>query len=171
MLTEIHAAAIGSCVSLYMTKETVAAAGIVTIQATSISPTTFQLAPLPDATPPPTIEEAAACVVEIGMPTAVAPKIAVVAPMFAARPEFACSVVIFRPIVSMIFQPPQSVPRAIAAYADRAAHSGTPTVLPSAPIRVSRAEEERGDHAHRLLRVVGAVAEGDRAGGDQLEAP
>ena len=52
--------------------------------------------------------------VEIGTPSPVAPKMAVIAPMFAARPELACSVVIRRPIVSMIFQPPQTVPSAIA---------------------------------------------------------
>ncbi len=87
---------------------------MVSTQATSISPTTFQLAPLPEPTPAPTMDDAAACVVEIGMPTAVAPKMAVVAPTLAARPELACSVVSFRPIVSMIFQPPHRVPRAIA---------------------------------------------------------
>ena len=48
------------------------------------------------------------------MPSPVAPKIAVMAPMLAATPEFACSVVIFSPMVSMIFQPPQTVPSAMA---------------------------------------------------------
>jgi hypothetical protein len=48
---------------------------------------------------------------------------AVVAPMFAARPELACKVVIRRPIVSMIFQPPQTVPAAIARYAAKGIHS------------------------------------------------
>ena len=112
--TATHAATVGSWVSLNMRKAMVAAAGIVMIQASTISPTTFQLAPLPEPTPAPTMDEAAACVVEIGMPTAVAPKIAVVAPMLAATPELAWRVVIFRPIVSMIFQPPHSVPSAMA---------------------------------------------------------
>ena len=106
------------------------------IQAMTISPTTFQRAPRPEATPAPTIDDAAAWVVEIGMPRLVAPKIAVVAPMLAAAPELACSVVSFRPMVSMIFQPPHRVPSAIAEYAEIATHSGTPTVEPSASIWV-----------------------------------
>ena len=65
--------------------------------------------------PAPTTEDAAACVVEIGMPSAVAPKMAVTAPMLAATPELALSRVIRRPIVWMILQPPHMVPTAIAA--------------------------------------------------------
>ena len=45
--------------------------------------------------------------------------------MLAATPDDACSVVILRPIVSMIFQPPHTVPRAMAPYADTWTHSGT----------------------------------------------
>ena len=67
-------------------------------------------------------DDAAACVVEIGTPMPVAPKMAVTAPMLAASPELARSVVIRRPIVSMIFQPPQIVPPAIAEYASSGIH-------------------------------------------------
>ena len=70
----------------------------------------FPVRTRPDPIPAPTTELAAACVVEIGIPIAVAPKIALEAPIFAAAPEAACSVVIFKPMVSMIFQPPHKVP-------------------------------------------------------------
>ena len=88
--------------------------GMVITQATTISTTTRRFTPLPEATPEPITEDAAAWVVEIGMPIPVAPKMAVTAPMLAARPELARSVVIRSPMVSMIFQPPQTVPTAIA---------------------------------------------------------
>ena len=160
--TTIQASAPGSCVTLKTPKASTIVVGSVTIQARTISPTTLRLMPIPEATPAPATDEAAACVVEIGTPRPVAPKIEVTAPMLAATPDDACSVVIFRPMVSMIFQPPQTVPSAMAPYAENSTQVGT-SMLPSAPGgEVAGADEQRGDDAHRLLRVVGAVAEGHR---------
>jgi hypothetical protein len=88
--------------------------GMVMTQAPTISITTRRLTLWPEATPEPVTEEAAAWVVEIGIPIPVAPKIAVTAPMLAASPELARSEVMRGPIVSMIFQPPQTVPIAMA---------------------------------------------------------
>ena len=102
------------------------------IHASTISPTTLRLMPIPEPTPAPATDEAAAWVVEIGTPSPVAPKIEVTAPMLAATPEAACRVVIFRPIVSMIFQPPQTVPSAMEPYAANSTQVGT-AMLPSAP--------------------------------------
>ncbi len=79
----------------------------------TISPILRPFRPVPAAAPEPITEEAAAWVVEIGTPSSVAPKMEVTAPMLAATPELAFSLVIRRPIVSMIFQPPHMVPRAI----------------------------------------------------------
>ena len=88
--------------------------GMVMTQEATIFTTTRRLTPWPEATPEPVIEDAAAWVVEMGMPMPVAPKIAVTAPMLAANAELARNVVMRRPIVSMIFQPPHTVPTARA---------------------------------------------------------
>ena len=48
----------------------------------------------------------------------------------AAKPPIGCSLVIFDPIVWMIRHPPDSVPSAIAACADRITHNGI-GMLPS----------------------------------------
>jgi hypothetical protein len=58
--------------------------------------------------------DAAAWVVEIGIARAVAPKIAVVAPMLTATAVLTLSLVNFNPMVWMIFQPSRTVPNAIA---------------------------------------------------------
>ena len=63
-----------------------AAARMVRIQAVTISATTFQFVFCWDPRPAPITDVAAAWVVEIGTPAAVAPKIAVAAPMLAATP-------------------------------------------------------------------------------------
>ena len=62
-----------------------------------------------------------------------------------------------RPIVRTIRQPPIAVPSVSAAPQANFTQSGTESVLD-----VPAGEQQRGDHAHRLLRVVGAVAEGER---------
>jgi hypothetical protein len=79
--TEIQAAAPGSWVSWYITHPTTIVDGMVMTQEANIFSTTRRLTPWPEATPEPVIEEAAAWVVEMGMPMPVAPKIAVTAPM------------------------------------------------------------------------------------------
>ena len=156
--TTIQASTVGNCVSQNMPYAMPAAAGMVRTHAVTISPTTFQLAPLPEETPAPITELAAAWVVEIGAPIAVAPKIAVVAPRL-RRAGLACSVVMRRPIVSMIFQPPHRVPRAIAVYAAISTHSGTEMFEPSAEVCVAGAHEQGPDHTDRFLGVVCAVSE------------
>jgi hypothetical protein len=88
--------------------------GMVMTQEATIFTTTRRLTRWPEATPEPVIEDAAAWVVEMGMPMPVAPKIAVTAPMLATNAELARNVVMRRPIVSMIFQPPHTVPTARA---------------------------------------------------------
>ena len=63
-----------------------------------------------------------------------------------------------RPIVRTIRQPPSAVPSVSAARrrpSPRAAPRTSSTAV---------GEQQRGDHAHRLLRVVGAVAERERGG-------
>ena len=50
--------------------------------------------------------------------------------MLAATPELALSLVIRRPMVSMIFQPPHIVPRAIMEYAPSSTHRGIPASSP-----------------------------------------
>jgi hypothetical protein len=125
--TEIQAAAPGSSVSWYVTHLTTIVDGMVMTQEANILTTTRRLTPWPDATPEPMIDEAAAWVVEMGMPMPVAPKIAVTAPMLAANPELARNVVIRRPIVSMIFQPPHTVPAAMAS--SRSPHMYRSSVL------------------------------------------
>ena len=56
--TVIQAATVGSWVRRNITKATRPEAGIVTIHAVTISPMTFQFAPLPEPTPAPTIDAA-----------------------------------------------------------------------------------------------------------------
>ena len=84
----------------------------------------------------------------------------------AAKPWTGSSFTTCWPIVRMIRQPPAAVPSEIAVAASRITHSGT-TGVGEDP---GRDERERDD-AHRLLRVVRAVAERHVRGRDHLEAP
>src|SRR6478752_165897 len=61
----------GSSVSSNITQPITTVDGMVTTQATTISPTTLRLTPCPEATPEPVTDDAAAWVVEIGIPIAV----------------------------------------------------------------------------------------------------
>ena len=81
------------------------------------------------AYPAPAIEAAAACVVEIGMPNCVAPKMAVTAPTLEAKPELQVRLVMPTPIVSMMPQPPYTVPAAMMTLEQRMTHSGTSYLL------------------------------------------
>ncbi len=62
------------------------------------------------------------CVVLTGTPRVVAVKSEMAPAVSAAKPPTGCSLVIFEPIVWMMRQPPDSVPSAIAACADRTTH-------------------------------------------------
>ena len=66
----------------------------------------------------------------------------------------------------MIRQPPTYVPAAIARPARRL-HPGRDVEVS----RCARSEERERDHAHRLLRVVGAVGERDPGAGGELAEP
>ena len=84
------------------------------------------------------------------------------------------------PSVLMIRQPPAAVPAAMVsaqATLTQVATSNSGVSQEAQPPRqvVERAagrggEQGQGDDAHRLLRVVGAVAEAHQRGADQLQA-
>ena len=109
-------------------------------------------------------------VVDTGMPAAEVKNSVAAAADSAAMPPTGWSRVIFEPIVFTMRQPPVRVPRPMAVWAASTTQSGT-----SAPGRQVPAGDEQGeDDAHRLLGVVGAVAEAEGRGRDELapsEAP
>ena len=106
-------------------------------------------------------------VVDTGMPAADVKNSVAAAADSAATPPTGWSRVIFEPIVFTMRQPPVSVPRPMAVWADSTTHSGT-----SASVGQVAAGDEHGeDDAHRLLGVVGAVAEAEGGGRHQLAAP
>ena len=94
------------------------------------------------------------CVVLTGMPKLLAPKSVIAPAVSAANPPNGCSFVIFEPIVCTMRQPPVSVPSAMAACAARMTQSGIENSR-----QIAGREQQPRDDAHRLLRVVGAVAE------------
>src|SRR6266705_2780007 len=79
--------------------------------------------------PTPTIDPVMACVVLTGTPNCVAVRSAMAAPVSAAKPPTGWSLVIFEPIVWMMRQPPDSVPRPMAVCAARITHTGIEKVL------------------------------------------
>src|ERR1051325_8982229 len=80
----------------YVTAPMIPAAGIVRIQAQTIWPAKPQrTADHRRVAPTPTIEPVIACVVDTGMPKCVAVKMAMAAPVSAAKPPCGCSFVIF----------------------------------------------------------------------------
>ena len=100
----------------YVSEATKADAGIVKIQAITIEPATFQrTAETRRAAPTPTIAPVIVWVVETGTPSAVAANSVIAPPVSAQNPCAGVSLVILRPIVRTIRQPPSSVPSAIAA--------------------------------------------------------
>lgn len=142
-------------------------AGTVTSQAVTISPTTFRLTPPPDRRPDPVTEEAAPCVVDTGMPSPGRAEDGADRLDVRGQAGVACNLVIFRPIVSMIFQPP----RRCRARSPRTRRSGTRGDRDRAArpdLGVTGPDEKRGDEPHPLLRVVCAMPEGDRRGREQL---
>ena len=76
-------------------------------------------------TPTPMIAPVMVCVVETGMPAAVAPNSVIAPAVSAQKPPTGRSFVIFMPIVFTMRQPPNSVPSAIAASLASTTHSGT----------------------------------------------
>jgi len=96
--------------------EIMAAAGIVSTQATTIfSVTPQRTADKRFADPPPEMAPVMRCVVDTGTPIEVAKKILDAAAVSAQKPSIGVNRVIFCPIVLVIRQPPLIVPNAIAA--------------------------------------------------------
>ena len=88
--------------------------------------------------PAPIIDAAAACVVDIGTPSCVAPNIEVTAPTFAANPELQLSLAMPTPIVSMMPQPPYTVPAAMTTFELSSTHNGTAYMLQASRKSVKR---------------------------------
>src|SRR5678816_2843175 len=107
------------------TAATKAAAGMVKIQAQTMRPATphFTADNLRVA-PTPTIDPVIVCVVETGVPVSVTYASVNAAALSAQNPPTGLSFVILVPIVRTIRQPPESVPNAMAACADRTTRVG-----------------------------------------------
>ncbi len=111
------------------------AIGIVRTQAQTIRPATPHLtAENRFAVPTPTIDPVMVCVVETGIPAAVAPNSVIAPAVYAQNPPTGCNFTIFVPIVLTIRHPPESVPSAIAACAESTTQSGTSGNLPPGAI-------------------------------------
>src|SRR5437667_5576638 len=112
----------------------VAAAGIVKTQAQTIRPATRHLtADRRVGDPTPAIAPVIVCVVDTGMPNIVAPNKVTAPAVSAQKPPTGRSLVIFEPIVCTMRQPPESVPKAIAACAASTTYSGIAGSEPLAP--------------------------------------
>ena len=74
--------------------------------------------------------------------------------------------VIFEPIVLTMRHPPVSVPSAIAVWADSTTQRGTSGI----GRQMAGGDQHGEDDAHRLLRVVAAVAEAERRRRHELAA-
>ncbi len=95
---------------------TKADAGIVKTQAQTMVPATPQRTALARCVEPtPTMAPVMVCVVDTGMPSAVARKSVNAPPVSAQNPPTGLSLVIFWPMVLTMRQPPNMVPSAIAA--------------------------------------------------------
>src|ERR1700730_6678837 len=102
------------------------AAGSVRTQATTMLLATFQrTADTLCAAPTPTIDPVMVCVVETGMPNQVAAKTVIAPPVSAQNPCTGVSRVILEPIVCTMRQPPNSVPRPMAAWQVITTQNGT----------------------------------------------
>src|SRR5438105_9331460 len=111
-----------------------AAAGIVKTHAQTILPATRHLtADNRVVDPTPAIAPVIVCVVETGIPAAVAPNNVIAPAVSAQKPPTGRSFVIFDPIVWTIRQPPDSVPSAIAACANNTTYSGIAGSAPFGP--------------------------------------
>src|SRR6185436_13772250 len=115
------------------TAATNAAAGMVRIQAQTMRPATphFTADNLRVA-PTPTIEPVIVCVVETGVPVSVTYARVNAAADSAQKPPTGFSFVMRVPIVRTMRQPPESVPNAIAACAERTTTVGIAGRLPFA---------------------------------------
>src|SRR6266576_4250956 len=110
------------------------AAGIVRIQAQRMRPATPHLtADSRRVAPTPTIAPVMVCVVETGVPVRVTYASVMAAADSAQKPPIGFSLVILEPIVCTIRQPPESVPKAIAACALKTTQIGMAGSEPFGP--------------------------------------
>src|SRR5216684_7573930 len=115
-----------------------AAAGMVITQAYTIELATFQrTAETRRAAPTPTMAPVMVCVVETGTPSQVAMNSVAAPPVSAQNPCIGVSLVIRRPMVRTIRQPPIRVPSAIAAWHDSTTQNGTEKCAPRYPCEYS----------------------------------
>src|SRR5205085_3141670 len=99
--------------------------GMVSTHAHTIVPATpHRTAEAFRAVPTPTIAPVMVCVVDTGMPNAVARNRVAAPPVSAQKPPTGLSFVMRVPIVLTMRQPPESVPKLIAACAQRTTHKG-----------------------------------------------
>src|SRR5688500_15752412 len=116
------------------TAATNAAAGIVRIQAQTMRPATPHLtADNLRVAPTPTIEPVIVCVVETGVPVMVTYASVSAAAVSAQKPPTGLSLVIRVPIVWTMRQPPDNVPKAIAACAAKTTDVGIGGSVPFGP--------------------------------------
>src|SRR5262252_1558138 len=112
----------------------IAAAGIVKIQAQTILPATRHFTAdkrVVEATP--AMAPVMVCVVDTGIPRNVAANRVAAPAVSALKPPTGRSLVIFEPMVWTMRQPPDKVPRAIAACASNTTYSGILGKDPWAP--------------------------------------
>src|SRR3954464_16100177 len=113
---------------------TMAEAGIVITQAYTIELATFQrTAERRRAAPTPTMAPVMVWVVETGTPRKVAMNRVAAPPVSAQKPCIGVSLVMRRPMVRTMRQPPISVPIAIAAWHESTTQKGTKNSPPSWP--------------------------------------
>ena len=123
--------------------------------------------------PTPMIEPVMVCVVETGMPQCVAMNSVIAPAVSAQNPPTGRSLVILMPIVFTMRQPPSAVPmrhRGVAGEDDPERARVAQRQL-GVRAHVPRGDEQRDDDAHRLLRVVAAVAERVERRRDELQPP
>src|SRR5205814_9851153 len=111
-----------------------AAAGIVRTHAQTILPATRHFtADSRVVEPTPAIAPVIVCVVETGIPINVAANKVIDPAVSAQKPPTGRSLVIFDPIVWTIRQPPDNVPSAMAAWANKTTYSGIAGSAPFGP--------------------------------------
>src|ERR1700760_1124341 len=117
------------------------------------------------AAPTPTMAPVMVWVVDTGTPRKVAANSVAAPPVSAQNPCIGVSLVIRKPMVRTMRQPPIRVPSAIAAWHDSTTQNGTEKCFAEMALRV----EQHRDDAHGLLRVVAAVTQRIQRRRDELQ--
>ena len=113
--------------------------------------------------PTPMIEPVMVWVVLTGMPPMAVPMSMIAPAVSAQKPPIGRSLVSFIPMVLTMRQPPARVPSADGGVGGQDHPHGNVELGPE----VAGREEEDRDDPHRLLRVVGAVAQAVGGGGER----